>query len=87
MIIPNVGIVTNYILNNTGIEWFEFQDDVQEAMKTSLHCLPKNKMDILLKAQKYKNNEDLYYEIWGCVRDYQLDVAIIKVNKPKEEEI
>lgn len=85
MITPQVGIVTNYILNNTGIEWYEFQKDVRDALKkTSLHCLPTNKIGMILKARQSSITGE-YYEIWGQVRDYQLDIAIIKVNKPEEE--
>lgn len=80
MIIPKVNIVPNYILNNTGFEWYLFQDAVQEALKTSLHCLPR-KIEMNRVYSGRLEEENLDFEIWGVIRDFQFDIAIIKVNK------
>ena len=86
MNIPKVGIVPHYIFNNTSLEWFEFQDAVQEALKTSLHCLPhKEELEILQEAKEHNKYPGVYFEIWGKINsEWHIDIAIINASKPEE---
>jgi len=87
MINLKIGLGFVFILNTTKKEWHTFQEPLQECLKNNvLHCLPKGEMKILEEAQYHKDDFECWYEIHGRLKDNQLEVAIIQVERPQNEE-